>query len=118
MSFIRIKAIPGKNGQSYCYAYLVRNIWNSEKQQPQQKVIAYLGKAKGLERFNVKEVFERDGFQCRSLDCYRQSDLTIDHKVPLSKGGTNDLANLQTLCSKCNHKKGTSTIWETKQAPE
>lgn len=31
--------------------------------------------------------------------------LTIDHIVPLSKGGKNGLYNLQVCCNKCNMKK-------------
>lgn len=34
--------------------------------------------------------------------------LTIDHIVPLSKGGKNGLYNLQVCCNKCNHKKGSN----------
>lgn len=32
--------------------------------------------------------------------------LTVDHIIPKSKGGTNDLENLQPMCAKCNFKKG------------
>ena len=32
--------------------------------------------------------------------------LTIDHVVPLSKGGKNGLYNLQVCCNKCNKYKG------------
>lgn len=31
---------------------------------------------------------------------------TIDHVRPLSKGGTNDRANLRVICNRCNSKKG------------
>lgn len=47
-------------------------------------------------------VLQRDGFRC--IFCGRTSQhiqLEIDHKIPLSKGGSNDLSNLQALCLDC-----------------
>lgn len=38
---------------------------------------------------------------------YQRSNLEVDHIVPLSEGGTNDLENLWLLCTTC-HKKKTS----------
>jgi 5-methylcytosine-specific restriction enzyme A len=52
-------------------------------------------------------VLERDRLQCQSCGkTAQQSILHIDHIVPLAKGGTNDLSNLQTLCQGCNSSKG------------
>lgn len=54
-----------------------------------------------------KEVFKRDNYTC--VECGASKDdgatLHIDHKIPVSKGGTDELDNLQTLCSKCNLNK-------------
>lgn len=51
------------------------------------------------------------GYCC--LCCGKQEPeikLHSDHVVPLSRGGRNDIANLQPLCRICNSKKGTKTI--------
>ncbi len=37
---------------------------------------------------------------------------TVDHLVPLSKGGTNDKRNLAHCCSSCNGQKGNFTLTE------
>ncbi|HLV98694.1 MAG TPA: HNH endonuclease [Ktedonobacterales bacterium] len=36
--------------------------------------------------------------------------LTTDHVVPVSKGGSNAIANIQPLCIDCNNHKGTKII--------
>lgn len=40
------------------------------------------------------------------LCCGRGESLTIDHVIPMSKGGDNVVGNLQVLCFKCNSAKG------------
>lgn len=54
-------------------------------------------------RFNV---FKRDNYRCCICGASPATNPTIelqcDHIIPYSKGGTNTIDNLQTLCSKCN----------------
>lgn len=46
----------------------------------------------------------------RCLCCGEQRPLTVDHIVPVHKGGSNDIANLQPLCGECNSRKGARVI--------
>lgn len=56
------------------------------------------------------EVFRRDGYRCRECGATnKETTLEIDHIVPVSKGGGNNLSNLQTLCKACNRAKHTRT---------
>jgi 5-methylcytosine-specific restriction endonuclease McrA len=51
------------------------------------------------------QIIDRDGDQCwycRDGSAY----LTIDHVVPVSEGGTNELSNLRAACRECNAEKG------------
>ena len=48
--------------------------------------------------------------ECVCPCCGSTSDLTIDHIIPLARGGTHAIGNLQILCRKCNSRKGAR--WE------
>lgn len=43
---------------------------------------------------------------CNHNSCGEMRNLHVDHKIPLSKGGSDDLQNLQFLCPKHNAEKG------------
>lgn len=62
-----------------------------------------------------KAVYERDNHTCQC--CGIKEDLTLDHIVPRSRGGSNDMNNLQTLCKSCNFRKGTEFIDYRKVKP-
>lgn len=51
-----------------------------------------------------------DGGCC--VACGSREDLVIDHKIPVSRGGSSELVNLQPLCFKCNSSKGKKTMEE------
>lgn len=56
------------------------------------------------------EVFKRDNYRCRECGATNNdTTLEIDHIVPVAKGGSNNLSNLQTLCKACNRAKHTRT---------
>ena len=55
-----------------------------------------------------KDVLQEQGNKC--LCCGETEDLTHDHVVPITKGGSNTKENAQVLCRRCNCKKGTKTI--------
>lgn len=54
------------------------------------------------------KIFKRDGYRC--VICKSDVNLQVDHKTPVSKGGTNDERNLQTLCWNCNVGKSDKLI--------
>jgi 5-methylcytosine-specific restriction protein A len=53
-------------------------------------------------------VLNRDGWKCQQCGFRTRTRtfLHVDHILPLAAGGTNDIRNLQVLCSSCNLKKG------------
>lgn len=52
-------------------------------------------------------VFARDGYKCVICGDADPEQLSVDHIVPRSKGGGDELDNLRTLCMPCNLRKGT-----------
>ncbi|MFM9198006.1 MAG: HNH endonuclease [Planctomycetia bacterium] len=67
------------------------------------------GPRQGL-RFNRRNVFARDGNQCQY--CGKQfptSELSLDHVVPRSRGGTTSWENIVCACVACNVRKGGRT---------
>lgn len=54
------------------------------------------------------DIFKRDKYRCCICGGFAEEShrLEVDHKVPVSKGGSSDKDNLWTLCFKCNRGKG------------
>jgi 5-methylcytosine-specific restriction endonuclease McrA len=51
-------------------------------------------------------VHRRDGDRC--VACGAGEELTLDHRVPIAKGGGDHESNLQTMCATCNLAKSDS----------
>lgn len=57
-------------------------------------------------RFNRRNIFTRDSFTCQYCGKRPPKDeLTIDHVIPVSRGGKSTWDNVVLACTKCNVKK-------------
>jgi 5-methylcytosine-specific restriction endonuclease McrA len=50
-----------------------------------------------------RRIYDRDGWRC--VACGTSENLTLDHVVPRSRGGSDADSNLQTMCRSCNQDK-------------
>lgn len=61
-----------------------------------------------------KTIKRRDRYTCKLCGISTKKEpnllLEIDHIIPLAKGGITTEENLQTLCWKCNRKKGSKLL--------
>jgi hypothetical protein len=57
-------------------------------------------------RERLEFILRRDGKRCAICHKNVYSDMTIDHWIPRSEGGTDDLSNLRIAHKKCNAWKG------------
>lgn len=90
---------------------------NKEKWRPAKNArqsIRYRGLKKDkfviLDR-ELQRIYSAPCYNCGSME-----DQTLDHIIPLSKGGRHSVGNIGTLCSSCNSSKHARTITEWKHS--
>ena len=69
--------------------------------------------AKWIRRERRLALYMRDGLACVWCGSSLEDDnvtLSLDHIVPVSRGGTNGSKNLVTSCRKCNSVRGDRTV--------
>lgn len=52
------------------------------------------------------EVFKRDNYTCQECGAGREAKLHVHHIIPFSRGGSDEMSNLITLCESCNEAIG------------
>lgn len=65
-------------------------------------------------RFSKENIFFRDNYRCTYCGIqFSKNSLTLDHVIPLSKGGEKTWNNIVTACHPCNNKKGDRVLEQT-----
>jgi 5-methylcytosine-specific restriction endonuclease McrA len=72
------------------------------------RLVAYVRIPRDTHRRKItrRAVFARDDWTCQY--CGARSNLTVDHVVPRSKGGSSSWENIVASCAPCNRRKGNS----------
>lgn len=85
---------------------------------PAIMMLAEYQKPKTTVRVSRTNVYLRDSYKCQ----YCGSDVTdstgtLDHVLPISKGGKSNWLNLATACKPCNWRKSDKTLMKPKVMP-
>jgi len=94
--------------------WLLTGRWKRSRRKPTLKERIFFGDKDNQRRHFTKDEIARirnplsiwslfPGRRCAK--CGSRKNLEIDHKKPLSMGGTNKTRNLRWLCRKCNRRR-------------
>ena len=70
------------------------------------RLVTYVNVPRDAHRRKItrRAVFARDSWTCQY--CGSRSNLTVDHVIPRSKGGSSSWENIVASCAPCNRRKG------------
>lgn len=96
------------------HRYRLDGISGRDIRSAQVKFAAGLRERKGWRRRYIPAevshaVYARDGRVCAYCQT-TEGPFHLDHKLPVSLGGTNDIANLTVACNECNLSKGAKPL--------
>ena len=91
-------------------------VWRSEREEqvvPAVVVLRQFVKKKAKQQlYSKRGIFARDGYCCQYCGTVSTS-MTVDHVVPVSRGGETSWLNCVCACHACNNKKKNYTIEES-----
>lgn len=106
------------NNTRFCSDVCARRARKARYGKDDRKRARYFGAA--YEPINRLKVFQRDDWRCglcgelvlQGEQAPHPRSPSIDHIVPLSRGGSHTYANVQTACWGCNTAKGNRSVGE------
>jgi hypothetical protein len=109
---------------------VVINLMNNNPGKDVDEIIEFITNKENVDILKIKRsainvklrfnVFKQDGYKC--VLCGRKAEngviLEVDHIKPVSKGGSSDISNLQTLCMDCNRGKSNTLLFDENNTEE
>jgi 5-methylcytosine-specific restriction endonuclease McrA len=75
-------------------------------------------KSKTEVRFSKSNLYLRDQYKCQYCgNDFGRTHLTMDHVIPISRGGKTEWTNIVAACNPCNSTKGNRMDWKPKYKP-
>lgn len=128
VSYLPLSAIQWKEAITYMYLdkvdvlewyddWVVRSSsW--ETRVPSVIMLKEFMRRRRRPRFSKVNLYIRDLYTCQyCTQEFSRNNLTLDHVIPLSKGGRTNWANIVAACQRCNTLKGNRTAMKPKRTP-
>ena len=128
VSYLPLSAIQWKEAITYLWLdkvivldwyddWMVRSEhW--ETRVPAVMMLKDMQKRKHKPRFSKANLYVRDVYTCQYCNTpYTKANLTLDHVLPLSKGGKTSWTNIVAACRPCNGRKADKTHMKPIRAP-
>lgn len=98
---------PKRSNSYYCYS----NSCQQEIKKQRQRIKDFRKRSVfgHISEYELFTLFNRDK---KCVYCSSENKLTIDHILPISRGGTNEFHNLVLCCQSCNSKKSNNNVFD------
>ncbi len=106
----RAEIVSGMDGKPSVWDEVFSSPSTSINVPATMRLLTYVNKRWRQPRFRKKVLFNRDDWRCQYCsNKLSWEQVTIDHVMPSSRGGTTSWKNCVTACKPCNKRKANKT---------